>query len=538
MKVLGLALFLLILSGGAFAFGMYSTIKSNAVFDGVVFVGRSVKATLSNKVDTTDHVLRLDFADRSLIDTNRLPFRRKEVRVSVADGRQQQIVAIAKTSTRSAMVVSEKGLLFTLTPDECDMPDCMLPAGKIVRADGSELDDIYDVLAVPGASGTDYYVSFGQEDPAQNTKAFYLSRVQIEDSPNPEGIYSVNEVIFESTSFTLENGHAPVSGGGGLAYDADANRIIVTIGDFGLNGYANRFEGDVPAAQDPDSDLGKVHAIDLTTGSREVISVGHRNPQGLTLTREGEIISTEHGPKGGDEVNILVADQNYGWPRTSFGTLYEQYTFPSDPLDASLPHDGFRPPLTAFVPSVGISALMEVEGLHEAWNGDLLVGSLKAQSLFRIHRWDGGHYVEQVHIGDRIRDLEIVDGILLIAADAGKVYMLTPLDDVDTLRTGIGLVANKNALSQCGQCHNLTSARSTEFAPHLVNVVSRPIASLTDFENYSDGLKEQGDELWTEDSLRVFLTDPQSFAPDSNMPAVNLSAADMREVLELLPLLR
>ncbi|SDK91043.1 PQQ-dependent sugar dehydrogenase [Aliiruegeria lutimaris] len=538
MKYLKVVLILLVVSGTAFAFGMYSTIKKNAVFDGIVTLGRSVKATVSGSSSGTQDIVLLDFADRSLLDTNRLPFNQKEVRVKIENGRQQQMVAVVKASDTTAIVVSEKGLLFTLTPGACETPDCMKPAGRLVRADGTALDDIYDMLVVPGATGNDYYVSFGQENRAQNTKAFYLSRIQIADTPDPQSTLGVEDVVFESTSFSLENGHADVSGGGALAYDANANRIIMTIGDFGLNGYANRFIGDVPPAQDPENDLGKIHAIDLATGTSEVISIGHRNPQGLTITRKGEIVSTEHGPKGGDEVNIVVAGKNYGWPQTSFGTMYEQYTFPDKPLDASVPHGGYQPPLTAFVPSIGISALLEVQGLHKAWDGDLLIGSLKAQSLYRIRRWDAGHYMEPIHFGDRIRDLEIVDGILLIASDAGKVYMLKPLDDVDMLRTGIGLVNNKNALSECGQCHNLSGARSTEFAPHLVNVFSRPIASLTDFNNYSDGLKGRAEELWTEDNLRAFLADPQSFAPDSGMPTPRLSASDTEEIIALLPLLR
>ncbi|WP_224826130.1 PQQ-dependent sugar dehydrogenase [Cognatishimia sp. MH4019] len=515
---------------------MYSTIKKNAVFEGIVSFVRDARDTI--RPAAADEIVMLDFADRSLLDTNRLPFRKKEIRVSIEEGQQQQLVAVVKTSDTEALVVSQKGLLFTLSPRACDSTDCMVPAGRLMREDGSALNDIYDVLMVPTAQGQAFYVSFGQERPSDNTKAFYLARVSLQADRAPEARYSVDDVVFESTSFTLDNGHAHVSAGGGLAYDPDGNRILMTIGDFGLNGYANRFVGDLPPAQDPQSDLGKVHAIDLATGESTVVSTGHRNPQGLVRTQAGDLISTEHGPKGGDEVNIIRTGKNYGWPYVTLGTLYERYVFPQAPLDDGTPHGGYEAPMTAFVPSIGISALTEAQDLHPAWDGDLLIGSLKAQSLFRLRPLGAGHYIEEIHIGDRIRDIEIVDGVLLMSSDAGKLLMLEPFEDVQSVGTGIGLIANKNALSQCAQCHSIGSPRSNEFAPHLVNVYSRQVASLTDYDGYSDALKARHDEVWNEESLRAFLSDPQGYAPGSGMPSVALSDAELDEIIELLPLVR
>ncbi len=538
LKYLKVSVLLILIAGVFFALGMYSTIKRNAAFSAVVSVVRSAKSNLPGLDIEKNAIIQLDFSDLSLLDTVLLPFDQKAVHLSTENGRQQQIVAVVKSSDVTALAVSQEGLLFTLAPSDCTDTDCMQPAGRIVRADGAVLDDIYDVLVVNSKGGNEYYVSYGEENTSGETKTLRLSRVRIEDVPDPQGVYSVEDVIFESTPFTLENGHAPVSAGGGLAYIADSHRVILTIGDFGLNGFANRFESDRPPAQDPESDLGKIHEIDLLTGENRVLSIGHRNPQGLVVTSLGEIISTEHGPKGGDEVNLIVSGENYGWPMTTFGTLYEQYTFPHVPLIEGTPHKGYRPPLAAFLPSIGISALTEVQNLHDAWNGDLLVGSLKTQSLYRIRRWENGHYVEQIHVGDRIRDLEIVDGKLLIASDAGKLIILKPLEDLEALRTETGLVTNKNALSKCGQCHNLSTPRSTDYAPHLVNIVSSPIASQSDFKNYSASLKGLSNQVWTEANLSAFLADPQSFAPGTSMPNSNLSTSELNEILELLRLVR
>ena len=512
--------------------------KQNAVFDGIVSIVRSAKGIVSDRGEESRPIVELDFADRALLDSTLLPFQQSEIVVSFPEGKRQQLVAVVEGYGNTALVVSEKGLLFVVTPGECAEGACMMPAGTLVRPDGSPLDDIYDMLAVPNGREREFYVSYGEEDPDDNTKAFIVSRLAIPAEPDADARYSLEDRIFESRRFTLDNGQARVSGGGAMVFDASDNAILVTIGDFGLNGHANRFEGATPPAQDPESDLGKIHSIDLATGDNEILTIGHRNPQGLTRTAAGELISSEHGPKGGDEINLIVPGENYGWPEVSLGTLYEQYTFPSKPLDPSKVHGGYRAPLMAFVPSVGIGALIEVQDLHEAWDGDLLVATLKAQSLYRVRRWESGYYSEHIHAGDRIRDLEIVDGVLLLATDSGKLILLTPIEDVESARTSTGLVANKTALSKCGQCHNLTSARSTEFAPHLINVVSRPIASLEDFDGYSDSLKGKGEMTWSMANLEQFLRDPSAFAPDGGMPAVELTEAQIKEILDLLSLLR
>ena len=89
--------------------------------------------------------------------------------------------------------------------------------------------------------------------------------------------------------------------------------------------------------------------------SPEIFSIGHRNPQGLTKLNS-EIFSVEHGPKGGDELNKIKKDHNYGWPLVSFGT---KYLYDDDGSSYLISHEdkGFESPLFAFVPSVGISAL-------------------------------------------------------------------------------------------------------------------------------------------------------------------------------------
>ena len=79
-------------------------------------------------------------------------------------------------------------------------------------------------------------------------------------------------------------------------------------------------------AQDLSSNLGKILFLDLKNLSTTIFSIGHRNPQGL-YNDNGIVISTEHGPRGGDEINIISRDNNYGWPISSYGEpyIYEKY---------------------------------------------------------------------------------------------------------------------------------------------------------------------------------------------------------------------
>ena len=113
-------------------------------------------------------------------------------------------------------------------------------------------------------------------------------------------------------------------------------------------------------AQNKDSLFGKILKINKSDLEKnlitpEVFSLGHRNPQGITKYKN-KIFSVEHGPKGGDELNILKENQNYGWPFVSYGT---RYLYDNDGKKYLMNHEieGFEPPIYSFIPSVGISSL-------------------------------------------------------------------------------------------------------------------------------------------------------------------------------------
>ena len=140
------------------------------------------------------------------------------------------------------------------------------------------------------------------------------------------------------------------------------------------------------AAQRLESLLGKIISIDKLTSEHEIISIGHRNPQGLFYIKDSNIIvNTEHGPKGGDEINInFQKDEkipNFGWDVSSYGTAYDG----TDPYKKSHAKYGFIEPFRYYTPSIGISQMIYMsENLTLDQNKYLFVTSLRAGSIYVI----------------------------------------------------------------------------------------------------------------------------------------------------------
>ena len=99
---------------------------------------------------------------------------------------------------------------------------------------------------------------------------------------------------------------------------ADGGKLLLTLGDQGFSG----IDSTQAFSQDPNAEYGKTILIDLTTREHHVFSVGHRNPQGVYKAADGRVWLTEHGPQGGDELNLLRENGNFGWPEVTYGTDY------------------------------------------------------------------------------------------------------------------------------------------------------------------------------------------------------------------------
>ncbi|NHF73957.1 PQQ-dependent sugar dehydrogenase [Paracoccus xiamenensis] len=516
-----------------FGFGLVSGVRKNIVFETIV---KTVRQLRPAPIEDQAPEMRLDLSDRALLDSTLLPLHRHDIQVTDTSGKPLPLLALSAAETGAAVVLGAEGTLFLLHATACPGAECVHQIGRLVRPDGTALDDIYDLISVETGTERAWYVSYGQEDQAGFNKSFAISQFDL-----PEDTATLQPIappLFVSRSFSLKNGHSPRSGGGAMAYDPRSDELVVTVGDYSLNGIGNVYSGTVPPPQSEDSDLGKILRIDRQTGQSHIVSMGHRNQQGLSLSSDGELISTEHSVKGGDEINLIEEGQNYGWPYTSMGAVYGTYSFPEKPLMPGAIHGGYTPPIVAYLPSPGISAVTHIEHFHPSWDGDLMVATLKARSLMRVRRWETGNYSEQIYIGDRIRDVNIVGKDMVLATDSGKIILLTPVENVQLARTDTGLNTNLNALANCGSCHNLNYPTSTADAPHLRNILGRQIASAPDYERYSPALLAMSGKPWDAASLERFLRAPQEFAPGTAMPDLSLTDAEITELMAQLPLLR
>ena len=200
-------------------------------------------------------------------------------------------------------------------------------------------------------------------------------------------------------------------GAGGRINKIDNSNILFTTGDF-----RNR-----PLAQNLESNFGKILKINLQNKKAEVISMGHRNPQGLYYSKNFDfILSTEHGPKGGDEINInhkpFLNIKNFGWPISSYGEHYKKnYSkkiLAEAPLNNSHKKYGFEEPIKYFDPSIGISEVIPFNKDDSEFLIGAMGNEIKDQDL-------GIHYIQLdkkrikiinhkfIPLNERVRDMII-----------------------------------------------------------------------------------------------------------------------------------
>ena len=146
-----------------------------------------------------------------------------------------------------------------------------------------------------------------------------------------------------------------------------------------------------------------IHNVE--SAKKAIYSYGHRNPQGMILHPNGEIWIHEHGPRGGDEINIIEAGENYGWPLASYGINYIGTKF-TDKTSI----DGMADPIHFWVPSIAPSGMVYVENPnYPSLNQSILIGSLKFQYLHQCVIKDG-KVVEEKKLFDqigRVRSVEL-----------------------------------------------------------------------------------------------------------------------------------
>ena len=215
-------------------------------------------------------------------------------------------------------------------------------------------------------------------------------------------LYSPKKCVHSSDNLDKE---FEANQAGGRIISLDKNHIVLSIGDYRSRHFA----------QDNKSVNGKIIKVNVNNHNYEIISMGHRNPQGLYFDIENNfILETEHGPQGGDEINIIEIDKinndkipNFGWAMVSAGMHYggkiernnEKYL--KYPLYKSHSEHGFIEPLKSFVPSIGISEIVKID------KDKYVVSSLKDKSLyfFELNKQKQIINLDRVEVFERIRDL-------------------------------------------------------------------------------------------------------------------------------------
>ena len=272
---------------------------------------------------------------------------------------------------------------------------------------------LLEVLPDPGFSqNRTVYLSFSGGDKSANRTTVMRAVLDGDTLKNPETILEVSP-----------DKEGPAHYGGKLAFLPDGT-LLVSVGE----GYKYREE-----AQNLAWELGKLLRIrpDGTAPSDNpfpeqaprVYSYGHRNPQGLVYDAETDrVLMMEHGPKGGDELNHIVAGDNYGWPAITYGVDYSGAV-----ISPYTEADGMQQPLQYWVPSIGPSGLAIYRGkMFPEWQGDLLLGSLINEEMRRL-QLRGNEVTEDEaifqEIKGRVRDVRVLsDGSIVALTDEGDVF--------------------------------------------------------------------------------------------------------------------
>jgi len=291
-----------------------------------------------------------------------------------------------------------------------------LPAIKVGGQGG-----LFDI-ALPAnyADGQWLYISYNKEVDGQGVTT--LARAKIKDQ---------QLIQWQDLLISQSRSKKSVHYGGRITFD-NQGHVFLSIGERGVR--AN--------AQDLSNHAGKIIRLNLD-GSvpkdnpfygidgvmPEIWSYGHRNPQGLFFnTTTQQLWSVEHGPRGGDEINLIAKAKNYGWPIVSHG---KEYFLPKRVGEATERVD-MENAIQVYIPSIATSSLIQYQGTaFENWQGSLLVGALKAQHLNQIILDKDNKVIAENKllrsIEGRIRNvIESPTGYLYISTDDGRILRVKP----------------------------------------------------------------------------------------------------------------
>ncbi|WP_338720288.1 PQQ-dependent sugar dehydrogenase [Devosia sp. XK-2] len=278
---------------------------------------------------------------------------------------------------------------------------------------------LLDVELAPDFAQTgQLYLSFSE--PGQGGTGTAVMAAKLETNGN-SGQLVDQAIIFRMNNFDGSTRHF----GSRIVVGHDGN-LFVTLGERG-NGARAQNPADLAGGVVRIAPDGSVPADNpkIEGWAPEFWSIGHRNPQGATLREsDGALFAVEHGARGGDELNLVEAGKNYGWPEIAYGTNYD-----GSPIGVGQAQPGLEQPIYYWDPSISPSGLDFYEGeMFADWQGDLVLGGLSGTVLVRLDM-EGNEVVgeERLFAGTlgRIRDVTVgPDGALYLITDAGNGQLI------------------------------------------------------------------------------------------------------------------
>ena len=290
------------------------------------------------------------------------------------------------------------------------------PITGLPKVDSDGQGGLLDVAVAPDFERT-RQIWFSFAEPRENQ----ANATAVGTARLPKGASALADV---RVIFQQQPAHGtPLHFGSRLVFDRQGQLFVTT-------GERNLPAEDPNGAQGLGNHLGKVLRIDPATGAAsagnpfakaqgqpEIWSYGHRNIQAATLDPQGRLWTVEHGPRGGDELNMPLPGLNYGWPAITYGVQYDDR-----PVGTGVTaQDGMEQPVYYWDPVIAPSGMIFYQGeMFPEWQGDLLIGGLRAESVVRL-KLEGDRVAGEQRLAQgigRVRDIEIApDGALLVLID-------------------------------------------------------------------------------------------------------------------------
>ncbi|MDH3220759.1 MAG: PQQ-dependent sugar dehydrogenase [Gammaproteobacteria bacterium] len=324
---------------------------------------------------------------------------------------------IAFVSPRQLLVSERSGRLRLLDIENNSIVTLSGSPGVVAEGQGGMLD-----VAVGPGYADDGWIYFTYSKRSGSEAATTLARARLQQTR----LVDWQDLLITDTA-TDTRRHF----GSRIAFD-DQGHVFFGVGDRGKRDMAQDLGNHIGTIMRLNLD-GSVPAdnpfVGIAKARDEIWSYGHRNPQGLLFDRgTGRLWSIEHGPRGGDEINLIEKGRNYGWPVISYG---KEYWGPVA-VGEGTSKPGMEQPRKVYIPSIAPGSLMLYRGdAFPAWRGSLFAGALKLQHINRVALSETAEATAEERIlgdlGERIRALiQGPDDFIYFSTDSGRILRIRP----------------------------------------------------------------------------------------------------------------